>query len=66
VLGTAVQGVRFGEKLVGLPIASLWELYLDSLVTPGPLGCVTTVTTLDHGINVEEEPAPVRLAERGW
>ena len=63
MLGTAVQGVRFGEKLVGLPIASLWELYLDSLVTPGLLGCVTT---LDHGINVEEEPAPVRLAERGW
>lgn len=26
VLSTADQGVRFGENLVGLPIASLWEL----------------------------------------
>ncbi|MET9328911.1 ATP-binding protein [Tsukamurella sp. NPDC003166] len=26
VLGTADQGVRFGENLIGLPIASLWEL----------------------------------------
>jgi len=26
VLGTADQGVRFGENLVGLPIASLWEI----------------------------------------
>jgi hypothetical protein len=28
---------------------------------------VTNVATiLDHGINVEEELVPVRLAERGW
>lgn len=26
VLGTADRGMRFGEKLIGLPIASLWEL----------------------------------------
>ena len=26
VLGTADQGVRFGENFVCLPIASLWEL----------------------------------------
>lgn len=26
VLGTANQGVRFGRNLVGLPLASLWEL----------------------------------------
>lgn len=26
VLGTADRGVRFGKNLVGLPVASLWEL----------------------------------------
>jgi hypothetical protein len=30
------------------------------------LASARDLSILDHGINVEEEPAPVRLAERGW
>jgi hypothetical protein len=30
------------------------------------LAALRDATILDHGINVEDEPAPVRLAERGW